>query len=125
VSADHKRREAWQRRTVRARDNKNGQPCCRFEVWDDKTQSWKECGSKAASDTCHIYRRAQCAKAWSHEDVALLGCRKHHDAYDNYETWVRVSPGREAKAWEIIVASSKVRPVRHIPLERPPEAGAA
>jgi hypothetical protein len=112
-----KAREDAQRRAVRARDYKNGQPACRFEVWSGSR--WRECGKKSATDTAHIYRRINCARAWDHVDVALLACRECHTAYDSYSTFVRVPPAREERAWATIIAHSKVAPVRHRPPEIP------
>jgi 5-methylcytosine-specific restriction endonuclease McrA len=113
VSADHKRREAWQRRAVRARDNKNGQPCCRLEILT--SSGWKECGKKSASDTVHILPRRQCSELWSHEDVALLGCRECHNALDGQTIGdatlrVRVPYARARAAWKLVVANTKVPP---------------
>ena len=100
--------EDRQRRAVRARDGN----VCRFEVWT-AGNGWLPCGKKSASDTCHVYPRRECGKAVFHDDVALLGCRDCHDAYDGrtFELQVRVPPAREEAAWAVIAASSRPRRV--------------
>ena len=110
--------EDRQRRAVRARDGNE----CRFERLHSNRRGplgdlWYPCGSKSASDTCHIYPRRDCGKAIFHVDVALLGCRDCHDAYDGrtFERTVRVPPAREEAAWAVIAASSKVLPARRLP----------
>ncbi len=109
-TAEHKRREDAQRRAVHQRDYHNGKPSCRFEI---RTKAgWTVCASTSAHDIAHILPRRECAKAWDAPEVALLACRRCHDAYDGHGdgTIVR-APYHLAKiAWEHVLANSKVPP---------------
>lgn len=108
-----------QRREVLERDGH----VCRFETRRyspafkpfGATGDWVGCGSKNATDTAHIYRRRECGRASAHKDVALRACRDCHDAYDQSKGGVRVPPAREQRAWDRIVANSKVPPPRQTP----------
>ena len=109
-TAEHKRREDAQRRAVHQRDYHNGKPCCRFEI--RTAAGWKECGSTSARDTSHILPRRECAKVWDAPEVALLACRRCHNAYDGHGdgTVVRAPYPLAKIAWEHVLANSKVPP---------------
>jgi hypothetical protein len=98
--------EDRQRRLVRARDH----GVCQFEKLVGR--KWVPCGAKSGTDTCHVYRRRECAKAVWSEDVALNGCRDCHTKYDQGQGGVRVPAHVEERAWRAIVAASKVLPPR-------------
>jgi hypothetical protein len=40
------------------------------------------CGSTEQIETAHIVRRHMCGDVVAHDDVAIAGCRVHHDLYD-------------------------------------------
>lgn len=117
-SADHKSREAAQSRKVKARDKKDGRPCCRLERRYNAIGGgyvWRECGKSGNMDTVHILPRRQCGNVWDHEDVALTGCRECHNELDNNiigtsRYHVRVPYDRAVTAWALVVANTKVAP---------------
>jgi hypothetical protein len=106
---DTRQREDAQRAAVLARDG----PQCAFEKLR-AGGAWRRCTSVSAA-TCHVYRRAECAKAWDHVDVAIRGCWGCHEVYDGRllgreleaKGTIRVPPAAESRAWAAIVARSK------------------
>ena len=116
---DTKADEAAQRRAVIARDKnicqfERARPVVRTNAGQTRiiTVNWFPCGSKNATDTAHVYRRRECAKAAFDPDVAIRACRDCHDAYDKGLGGVRVPAHIEERAWRAIVAGSKVLPPR-------------
>jgi hypothetical protein len=108
---DTKADEASQRRACIARDGN----VCQFEreyIGPLHRSYWHPCGKKSATDTAHVYRRRECAKAAFHVDVVIRACRDCHDAYDQAKGGVRVPAYVEERAWRAIVANSKVLPPR-------------
>jgi 5-methylcytosine-specific restriction endonuclease McrA len=117
ASTDHKRREAAQSRAVKARDKKDGRPCCRLERRYRSADGyvWRECGKSGQMDTVHIIPRRQCGNVWDDPAVALTGCRECHDTLDlniigEAHFKVRVPYDRALFAWNLVVANTKVPP---------------
>lgn len=81
ASAEHKSREAKQRRLVRDRDVLRGEkPCCLMEVLHKG--EWIQCGRAGANQTIHIVIRRECGEFWDDPIVAILGCLECHRIYD-------------------------------------------
>lgn len=115
TSAEHKRREAAQSRTVKSRDKVAGKPFCWLERYNPRANAWIVCGRTGAVDTVHIIRRNQCGDVWDHPDVALTGCRECHDELDRNilgesKFRVRVPYDRALTAWNLVVANTKTLP---------------
>jgi hypothetical protein len=83
---------------------------CEFEVLTP--QGWKRCPHRGQEAAHAPYPRRECGRAWEDPDVVLWACRPCHIAHADPALAkgrkVRVPVDREAAAWAVIMAVSKV-----------------